>query len=1009
MESIFWLLLLIIIIAGLIAVSILFSRRYARFRANICAKLKDSREQLFQRWEDLSIYNKVYLESFSDQDAGQYGVRAQEFQRNCGKAQDGILAGLQDQIRIKRTIPTWEKVSLKYKLGAIDRMQKWWQANREVDQLQLNVKGMETQVRDVERSLRALKDLPLEAANLARTSRRLCRETADLLVDLSDEAGVRGKTIEESLQSVRETEGELEKVPAAFYDTPLEDFASLPDVKSETLQALLVLEPASENLARLNQQAKEWKTKADELGKTAGILEDRVRETEALFNRLNKPLILSGEQEELSTLSQKADEVKASLAELTVEKLDPTFDDVKRTLVGLAMLTQTLREYDARLRKFQDLAAKVNGQLQAVEGRMKSAAARQDYPLLWTNSQTALEDAKENLASMSPLSERRTPAELTTHMETAESCGLSLGRLQEGTEKVVADLEQLGKLWVDLRPAYTNEWLTGVEQLFSEIKRYDLENNWEAADQASTLYIDADSLLKRANENIPAAASIPIYEQQVGPRLLMARDLVEKKPVFDARKARVETRLRQMQDEEKEATGIHRRIAPVVILFAKEIRSINISTKPAQNMLSADVRRVELESSLDQRNKGNVTKKLEAVQKWERNTADNGAQVYRWVEEDLLKRQVSVSASLKEIETFAEDLEDDIVVQAHKFDLVFAPNYLDAELLRKQSLDAIQNDAVKLFGEWQDVVECQAELRRFIAPVREEYDQMHANLKRLQESCSQLETRLDRSWPVVFQTSGYLRSKIDNLEKDIDGIGKLKWKRNDLQKRYYFLGQRLRDLGSEAAHLTQLDEQDAAGMEVLEKEYKNAVREYARRMYAGNETSIRKEIAAGDAFLSSLAEQYRSGRKNGTNDPSAVEVKARLQRKLETCKQQLADYNIARMDNALSERERKKQFMPSGKDLPVPLNKNEFINNLLRLIMDLEKITNQHPDIDEAVDDLRSAHREALKNRPDSLEIKRFLRSAKGTLVDVERTVPEATSVLDGLSMLTGIVKNIFG
>jgi hypothetical protein len=1007
MESIFWL-LPILLIVGILAAYKPLSRRYKGYRVDVSTRVREARKQLFRRWEDLWIYNKVYLESYSDQDAGRYGQRAQEYRQNFLQARDSLLFSLREQTRINRGLPRWEKPSLKNWLMEIGRLPKWWRANRDHDRLQADIQRQDLQIEKVKRSLQALKDLPLEAANLARETRDLCGETSDLLDILSKEEGLGGRNMEEALQLVKNTKEDLEKIPGFFFNLTAEELASQPDVKSETLNALLILEPARGSLDILNKQAKDWQSNTEELRKADTILQARVRETDTIFNRLNRPLVLSGEQEELSMLRQKADEVHANLAALTVENLGPTRDEAKRTVDGLTLLTQTLNVYEERLKKLQDLLAKINEQLQAVDNTMKTASVRQEYPLVWTTSQSAFEAVKERLASIPVLSERRVPAELLKNVETAEACASSLVNLEAAINKVTVELGQSDKLWSQLRPVYTEQWLAGVEQLFSDVKKYDMASNWESADGAGSVYDDACELLKRANENIPSAKSIPIYEQQVASKRQTAQELIEAKPLFDDRKSRIETRLKQLQEEEEEARGIHERVAPAVILFARKIRTNDIPTKQAQNLLAADATRVALEKSLKQRNVGNVSTKLEDVRRWERSSAENGALVYRWVEDDLLKRKVSVSANLREIETFAEDLEDDVVVRGHKYDLVFAPQYSDMEQLKKQSLDAIQDDAQNLFTEWQDVMECQEELAKFIAPVRDEYEKMLSALKSLDENCSQLEMSLRRDGTPVFQTARYLRAKIENLEKDIDDIRKLSWKRSDLQRNYYFLWQRLRDLGSEVEQIRRMDGQESAEMQALEKEYKNVVREYARRVHAGNDAAIRKEIASGDVFLKSLADQYKTGRKNGTDDPSALDVRARLQRKIEACKQQIMDFNIARMDDAIREQERARQFMPTGKEIPVPINKTEFITTIFRLITDLQKITAQSTDIEDAIEELRLAHTEARKSRPNPAELKRFMNSAKGILVEVEKIVPEVGLVIGAIAKLTGVIPKIF-
>jgi hypothetical protein len=285
---------------------------------------------------------------------------------------------------------------------------------------------------------------------------------------------------------------------------------------------------------------------------------------------------------------------------------------------------------------------------------------------------------------------------------------------------------------------------------------------------------------------------------------------------------------------------------------------------------------------------------------------------------------------------------------------------------------------------------------------------MLAALKDLHETCTQLETQLGREWPVVFQTAGILRERVDNLTHAVEGSKSLRWSSDDLQRNYYYLWQKLHDLDGDVKTIRQRDQQDLVEMQTLEQEFQNSVRDYARRLLEGNEAGIHQEIDAGDAYLKLLADQYRNGRRNGTNIPPALEIKALLQRKIDGYKQKLHDYNYRRQDDSRPERERKGQFMPAGKEISVPLSKGEFATALLRLIMDLDKITGQHPDIADAIEDLRLAHREALKNQPDPAEIKRLLKNARGTLTAVEKTVPEVAPVLDGISTLAGVIQNIF-
>ena len=62
-------------------------------------------------------------------------------------------------------------------------------------------------------------------------------------------------------------------------------------------------------------------------------------------------------------------------------------------------------------------------------------------------------------------------------------------------------------------------------------------------------------------------------------------------------------------------------------------------------------------------------------------------------------------------------------------------------------------------------------------------------------------------------------------------------------------------------------------------------------------------------------------------------------------------------------------------------------------ITDLQKLSRQHPEIEDAIEELRSADAESRRSKPASAELKRKMNSTKGSLVEVEKTVPEVDKI----------------
>lgn len=104
-----------------------------------------------------------------------------------------------------------------------------------------------------------------------------------------------------------------------------------------------------------------------------------------------------------------------------------------------------------------------------------------------------------------------------------------------------------------------------------------------------------------------------------------------------------------------------------------------------------------------------------------------------------------------------------------------------------------------------------------------------------------------------------------------------------------------------------------------------------------------------------------------------------------------------------------KQSLRSGVDIPKPQNKGDLLFAISQLITELQKISNEDPDIKDAILELTAALQETKKSKPESSKIKRFLNSAKGVLVDVSDSVGAISTITTTITMLIGTLKTIFG
>ena len=103
------------------------------------------------------------------------------------------------------------------------------------------------------------------------------------------------------------------------------------------------------------------------------------------------------------------------------------------------------------------------------------------------------------------------------------------------------------------------------------------------------------------------------------------------------------------------------------------------------------------------------------------------------------------------------------------------------------------------------------------------------------------------------------------------------------------------------------------------------------------------------------------------------------------------------------------QEMDTGSKTISPTSKEEFVASVNQLINRLQKVSDKHPDIKDAISELRALLKETQKPKPEPTVIKRFLTSAKGLLVEAAEAVTAVNTISTGITTLIGAIKLIFG
>ncbi|MCX6065012.1 MAG: hypothetical protein NT121_04560 [Chloroflexi bacterium] len=891
MNNILWLLALVILFTGSVFVIVPLLRIYAALQGKIVSEVFDLKDDLSNYHNHLMTLKDAFETGYSVKDAEPYRSSAQKFQESLADANNEIFYCAEKRRKILQSIPRHSQNPIASAWGMFGFPYRWINIDHETQDLRLSVKQINIKIEQVNQALNKVYCLPWEVALSARTMRQISWETRSLLEELHQVRSIDGAMMQDALKVIRDTENSLNAVPAFFYSLSQEKLSASPDIKLDTEKTYHIIAPGKDSIQGLYNNAREWKAIYEELKKTLGTIQARLNEVTGHYLILERSLVLPGEKEELALLRQMTGQVLASFESLTVEKLKSTLRDAKQTSALLENLNNTLHEYAVKLKRLSIATEKISKRIAAADGLIRATANRAEYPINWTISAVAFDELNQNFLQVPPFSQLRTPAELKANLAIIEACDAPSKALLEAITRIKVDTEQLFTLWQQMRLTYTSEWIKRVEELFVQVNQYDIDQNWNQADNVRALLSDATELMKQAYENLPASLSAPVNEQNVDEKLENAIDLLAKKPGFDKRKERIHIQLVDILKAEQTAWDIFSRVSPALYHFSKDIRDLQLNSLAAQNLLESDERILQLDYALRQRKIGKVFEKLEYIRAWEKDAVENGLRVYTWINDDLSAKREELARHLQVIKTVAENLEDEIVAKAHQYKVAFIEPRLDIHGIQTISLDALQKQASGLLRKRQEIVSCDQELTALIAPIIEIHARMLHSLQGLRGICSQMQINFRRSWPPVFQSLNDVEIKIGILETDISASKAMIWKKDELLRNYYYLRARLKEIRANLEEIKELDRIDSEETNILEQEYRIAVAKFADKLYKDDFDNSKKEIQTGNAYLKFLSGQYQSG------NLTAVEVKARLKSKMESVKQQVADVSGSNVTN----------------------------------------------------------------------------------------------------------------
>ncbi len=691
------------------------------------------------------------LRPYSPDDRPPYGTLAVVIQRHLDSIANHLVALKKDYITIQDRIHrmrfrTWQKV-----LGAPFYWYTWYQLRVEAGYLVKNITDLDGLVKDARDRLGEINRQAWLVAVEARQVLELEKEVRRLMEFLGDHK-LTGVEFESAAAQEEKAIDSLDLVPRYFF---IADEASISTqaTKESVSTVYGIVTEVRPILEDLQKRLIKWEQDYQALSARATQMQQQVVRAKNILSSLPGNLIVTEQSEQIRSMETLAGAITETLSRLDVASIPLVDEEIERTSQAAIEVGGGIRRGLRQHTSLSLLIVEMTQIQKDLSGLITGLAKSPKYPVVWDQSRSTFRELNKQISTLGEANQPRPVMDINPSLDKASHLRERLIELSDHCWEISTQHSELVEFLEGEVIQQLPGWCQRATELAGEVAVYHADN-WSRKMSVATFMEDIRYLSTRYQAIIPADSTQSLQESEIRSSLADVSNLLSGYKTLHERADEIETRLRLIQNTEKEARDKLSTARNQFHQISWLVNSNNFLKGIAAGELERMRQALERQSQVLGQPQSDLVEKKASQTKAVIDELD--ARANRWLEQlnqDILQRQRGIAAKLEKMREYAV-LEDPAIEKAKRLETINVQRSPQGQTTPTfhLSLEDVVGEMQRCSNTWQECVAVQQELEELVeTPLTDAVQHAQKQRDRTLELLTHARRQLPegRSWPAT--------------------------------------------------------------------------------------------------------------------------------------------------------------------------------------------------------------------------------------------------------------------
>jgi DNA repair exonuclease SbcCD ATPase subunit len=430
----------------------------------------------------------------------------------------------------------------RFLLGFWREPRYWRRRVEEWAALELSIQDLLTKAGEAASLADRLRDIPAQVARQIEELRQAIDASLQITREL-DACGVHGDTLDAAVTALQQLQARLSALPT---HSPQDSSSAVePPEKEDFIAVWHILKETRRPVGAYLDQLQQWRALRQDIDQGLKRMLQVIKTAAEGLDGMPSSYDSSGLAAELKRIHNQATALEEASLSMTIQDFPDVAGRVSHVTKEGKQLIQRIENVDHRFERFRQAIGATSALLNQIQSRMNQMAQIRKHPLVWGQYQAELARLRTLETSISVITDQWSLDQIDERTIRANRLAQEARSLEGQVDDVLNQRDQLIRALDQPELSLHPGWLNVAQDLHRQITTSQLvQADWPKNLAVSDVLNDAQRLVQRHKQWVPAHSEELLLSSQIGHRLAEVHELVSDLATFQRRLQDIANHLR---------------------------------------------------------------------------------------------------------------------------------------------------------------------------------------------------------------------------------------------------------------------------------------------------------------------------------------------------------------------------------------------------------------------------------------------------------------------------------